>query len=494
MKALALLRSLASRALIASCLILAGCSSPTATHSQRDSDTAQDIPDSWKPHLLYLLPAPHSRLYVEVDAVEGCAPDEIELQKLRDFLSTYCNKPGGIEIVRSEVIPIKAATGLSPRALARKYMKGPDTNTASPPAFMYVLFYSDALCQNTATGNVGLPGTSKTAPRRPKMKIPNPYSDVLPYPATYFNVRYFRGTGRNEMLQHEAGHLLGLVRRPAYASGLHCLDKTCLMNATLVVHIGRLLTFRDPIVQHRLCDRCVADLAEYSKQAPLSNLRYVGPVLVRSESGYQVLSLPDRVMLEVGDDPTEQRCRDFAARVRTETPDASESMGLDCWASNEVLEDPVKVSQLINSFKNDPFDSVREAGPKVLLRACVGRYDGLQQYSNVVATLHQAIFLDSKDDWSYNNLAWTEATCPDASVRNGGDAVSAATKACELTEWKNGGWIDTLAAAYAEAGDFKRAIEFQERALQTGKPADSEQNEMQERMSLYEQSKPFRDK
>src|ERR1051326_7904318 len=87
-------------ALIVSCLLLASCSTPAARRSQADADVAR-IPESWEPHLLYLLPSPHSRLYVEVDAVEGCVPNEAELRKLQNFLSVYCNKPGGIEI-RSE--------------------------------------------------------------------------------------------------------------------------------------------------------------------------------------------------------------------------------------------------------------------------------------------------------------------------------------------------------------------------------------------------------
>lgn len=95
---------------------------------------------------------------------------------------------------------------------------------------------------------------------------------------------------------------------------------------------------------------------------------------------------------------------------------------------------------------------------------------------------------------SCNLLAWTQATCANASVRDGKEAVAAATKACDLTRWKEWSWIDTLAAACAEADDFKRAIKFEEKALRTGHPTESERKEMQERLSLYQQSKPFREK
>ena len=134
--------------LIVTCLILTGCSTPTARRSQADSDIVR-IPESWTPHLLFLLPSPHSRFYVEVDAVEGCVPKEITLQNLRNFLSRYCNKPDGIEIVRSDVIPVGAARGISEKALARKYVNGPARTTGSPLAFMYILFYNDALCKGS---------------------------------------------------------------------------------------------------------------------------------------------------------------------------------------------------------------------------------------------------------------------------------------------------------------------------------------------------------
>ena len=462
------------------CLVLAGCSTPVARKSQANSGFAQT---PQKTHLLYLLPSPHSRLYVEVDAVEGCEPKDIALQKLKEFLSAHCDKPDGIEIVRSDVIPIKAARGISPRALARKYINGPDKITASTPAFMYVLFYNYALCGDSAVAKAGHPGASTPPARRPE--VGNPYAEVLPYPTIYFNPRYFLGMAKNQTLLHETGHLLGLVSRRFDPRDLHCPNPACLMNAHLRPYrwlIGK--------TQKQLCPECTAELSQHSRQSPRSNLRFVGPVLVRSEAGYHVLSLPDRVRL-VFKELTEQDCQHFAAAVHAEMP--NQELRVDCLAGDELLEDSAKLREMINRLQADPLDRVRNAGPKALLRACMARYDHFGQHANYVETLRQAILLDGKDAWCYNQLAWVQATCSDASVRNGKEAVAAATKACELTGWRNWQFVDTLAAACAEAGDFKRAVELQEQALRTGAPIRSEQKAMQERVRLYKQSQPFRE-
>src|SRR5947207_1719192 len=65
-----------------------------------------------------------------------------------------------------------------------------------------------------------------------------------------------------------------------------------------------------------------------------------------------------------------------------------------------------------------------------------------------------------------NNLAWIRATSRDATLRDGAEAVRLAERSCEISSTPDAGQLDTLAAAYAEAGDFDRAIQTANRALQ----------------------------
>jgi Flp pilus assembly protein TadD len=98
-----------------------------------------------------------------------------------------------------------------------------------------------------------------------------------------------------------------------------------------------------------------------------------------------------------------------------------------------------------------------------------------------------------RDYDALNNVAWFKATCPDGSFRNGKEAVQESTKACELTKWKNGGFVDTLAAAWAEAGDFNQAVKYAEQALATSGLSASSRNEVQNHLRLFRQHKPWRE-
>ena len=70
----------------------------------------------------------------------------------------------------------------------------------------------------------------------------------------------------------------------------------------------------------------------------------------------------------------------------------------------------------------------------------------------------KAIEINADDLSSLNNLAWILATSNDASIRNGKRAVQLAEHLCRATDFKVAGAIDTLAAAYAENGQFDLAV------------------------------------
>jgi Flp pilus assembly protein TadD len=94
-----------------------------------------------------------------------------------------------------------------------------------------------------------------------------------------------------------------------------------------------------------------------------------------------------------------------------------------------------------------------------------------------------------------NQTAWIEATSPDAALRHGAAAVALATKAVRLS---GGGpeYLDTLAAAYAEAGNFSEAVATAERALglaETTAKAKLAEG-LRARLTLYRRGAPFRER
>jgi len=91
-----------------------------------------------------------------------------------------------------------------------------------------------------------------------------------------------------------------------------------------------------------------------------------------------------------------------------------------------------------------------------------------------------------------NNLAWLKATCPDAAFRDGGKAVELARRACEPSGDREGMFLDTLAAAHAEAGDFAAAVKAQELALADAGYTRKHGTDAQKRLQIYKDKKPFR--
>jgi tetratricopeptide (TPR) repeat protein len=111
---------------------------------------------------------------------------------------------------------------------------------------------------------------------------------------------------------------------------------------------------------------------------------------------------------------------------------------------------------------------------------------------NAIKDFSKTIALDPKYVFAYSNLAWTRATYPDAQFRDGNEAVSMASKACRLTIWNDRICLGTLAAAYAEQGDFDHAVQWQTKALEL---TTKEPGKLigRKRLELYEARKPYRE-
>jgi serine/threonine protein kinase/Flp pilus assembly protein TadD len=89
-----------------------------------------------------------------------------------------------------------------------------------------------------------------------------------------------------------------------------------------------------------------------------------------------------------------------------------------------------------------------------------------------------------------NALAWFLATCSDAELRDGPTAVGLAEKAVRATDRKDAMILDTLAAAYAETGQFPKAISTQKEAIAL--PQNEQQRrELISHLKLFESNSPY---
>ena len=143
--------------------------------------------------------------------------------------------------------------------------------------------------------------------------------------------------------------------------------------------------------------------------------------------------------------------------------------------------------ELDNAIKD--FTEANKVDPKYInafrQRAVAWQRKG--DFDKAIEDYGEAIKLDPKDFHSYHDIAWIRATSADERYRDGKQAVEYATKACQLTGWKMPKYLDTLAVAYAEAGDFTNAIKWEDKSLEL-----SPTNERKGRLELFWSNKPYR--
>jgi tetratricopeptide (TPR) repeat protein len=128
-------------------------------------------------------------------------------------------------------------------------------------------------------------------------------------------------------------------------------------------------------------------------------------------------------------------------------------------------------------------------------RALLERATKDRATSEAIASYREALRLNPDSPESLNDLAWILATHSEAQFRDGAEAVHFAQRACERTAWKQTMLVGTLAAAYAEAGQFDKAVATAQKACELagslGQTNLLERN--QQLLRLYQNRQPCRE-
>jgi len=114
----------------------------------------------------------------------------------------------------------------------------------------------------------------------------------------------------------------------------------------------------------------------------------------------------------------------------------------------------------------------------------VGKYD------EAVRDIKEALRLAPHDAEPLNSQAFLLASCPNPKYRDGKKAVEIAQRACLLSEEKDANDLDTLAIAFAEAGDFEQAVKWATKAIELANPLQKKRFE--DRLKLFRNRKPYR--
>jgi tetratricopeptide (TPR) repeat protein len=114
-----------------------------------------------------------------------------------------------------------------------------------------------------------------------------------------------------------------------------------------------------------------------------------------------------------------------------------------------------------------------------------------RKFDKVVKDLTIVLRREPDNTYALQQRALLLSACPDAELRDGKKAVTDATRLCELTSHANANALGVLAAAYAESGNFKKAIEWQTKALEM-LADEALRARFANNLKLYKKHKPYR--
>lgn len=124
-------------------------------------------------------------------------------------------------------------------------------------------------------------------------------------------------------------------------------------------------------------------------------------------------------------------------------------------------------------------------------------------FAEVQQTLREALDNNPEHLALQNKLAWFLATCPDDAQRRGAEAVTLAQDVCDRSQEPVPQWLDTLAAAHAEVGEFDKAVHLVQQAIDRiheqvstpiPEPVQQFLDVLQFRLEHYGNGEPYRDR
>lgn len=155
------------------------------------------------------------------------------------------------------------------------------------------------------------------------------------------------------------------------------------------------------------------------------------------------------------------------------------------------------IKTLTGVLENDPDNPA-------ILRSRADAYLAVGKHNEAIADYEHALKTIADQDGEndkkmlagiLNNLAWVLATSPLKDVRNGDRSIELGLRAVELTGESEAHVLSTLAAGYAETGDFDQAIHWSQKAVELGEKDKNEQlDQLQQELKSYEKKEPWREK
>jgi len=143
----------------------------------------------------------------------------------------------------------------------------------------------------------------------------------------------------------------------------------------------------------------------------------------------------------------------------------------------------------------ETFDEVLKKDPNNLM-AIRSRSDAMLSvgdHKGAIEGYEKAMAIKDDDDGILNNYAWVLATSPKDDLRDGEKSLELAKKACEVTEYSRPHILSTLAAAYAETGDFENAKKWSQKALDIADGDPEMIDHLEKELESFKAEKPWRE-